>query len=134
MFFKKVFYNENNKPIEIDLICNKCDAVINVKDDIEKKFSKVDNDYCLLKSGEIVKCSCGNYSDVELIERKKDTYIKMKNQTFQPNYTPRCIYCSSTNIKKISGLSKTGSVVLFGIFSLGKVSKQWHCNSCNSDF
>lgn len=134
MFFKKVFYNENNKPIEIDLICNKCNAVINVKDDIEKIFSKVENDYCLLKSGEIVKCTCGNYSDVELIERKRDVYIKTTNQTSKLNCTPRCIYCSSTNIRKISGLSKAGSVVLFGIFALGKVGKQWHCNSCNSDF
>lgn len=47
---------------------------------------------------------------------------------------PRCPYCSSTDLKKISGFSKAGSVALFGIFSVGKVSKQWHCNSCKSDF
>ena len=45
-----------------------------------------------------------------------------------------CSYCGSTNVKKISGISKAGSVALFGIFAIGKVSKQWHCNSCNSDF
>ena len=45
-----------------------------------------------------------------------------------------CPYCHSTNTKKISGLSKAGSVALFGIFALGKTSKQWHCNNCNSDF
>lgn len=45
-----------------------------------------------------------------------------------------CPYCHSTNTKKISNLSKAGSVALFGIFALGKTSKQWHCNSCNSDF
>ncbi len=46
----------------------------------------------------------------------------------------KCPYCHSTNTKKISALSKAGSVVLWGIFALGKTSKQWHCNNCNSDF
>jgi len=46
----------------------------------------------------------------------------------------RCPYCHSTNTKKISTTSKVGSVALFGIFAIGKVSKQWHCNNCKSDF
>ena len=45
-----------------------------------------------------------------------------------------CPYCQSTNTKKISGLSKAVSVGLWGIFALGKTTKQWHCNNCNSDF
>lgn len=48
--------------------------------------------------------------------------------------TVECPYCHSTNTKKISGLSKAGSVALFGVFAMGKVSKEWHCNNCNSDF
>ena len=68
--------------------------------------------------------------DTELAE-------KVKNQTLiipssKPTIT--CPYCKSTNTKKISGLSKAGSVALFGIFALGKTTKQWHCNNCNSDF
>lgn len=46
----------------------------------------------------------------------------------------KCPYCHSTNTKKISTMSKAGSVALFGIFALGKTSKQWHCNKCGSDF
>ena len=45
-----------------------------------------------------------------------------------------CPYCHSKNTRKISGMSKAGSVALFGIFSIGKVTKQWHCNDCKSDF
>lgn len=45
-----------------------------------------------------------------------------------------CPYCHSTNTKKISGMSKAGSVALWGVFAAGKVSKQWHCNNCKSDF
>nr|DAZ75724.1 MAG TPA: hypothetical protein [Caudoviricetes sp.] len=32
--------------------------------------------------------------------------------------------CHSKNTKKISGLSKAGSVALWGVFALGKTSKQ----------
>ena len=52
------------------------------------------------------------------------------NQT----HSVECPYCHSTNTKKISGMSKAGSVALWGIFSIGKVTKQWHCNNCKSDF
>ena len=45
-----------------------------------------------------------------------------------------CPYCHSTNTRKISGASKAGSVAMFGVFGMGKASKQWHCNNCNSDF
>lgn len=48
--------------------------------------------------------------------------------------TVECPYCHSTNVKKISGASKMGSVMLWGVLAAGKVSKQWHCNNCKSDF
>lgn len=47
---------------------------------------------------------------------------------------PKCQICGSTNIKKISGVSKAGSVALFGVFAVGKVSKQWKCSNCGSEF
>ena len=45
-----------------------------------------------------------------------------------------CPYCHSTNTKKISTASKAGNIALLGIFSIDKVTKQWHCNNCKSDF
>ena len=59
--------------------------------------------------------------------------------TFKPVSQPStpiitCPYCQSTNTKKISGLSKAVSVGLFGIFALGKTTKQFHCNNCSADF
>lgn len=47
--------------------------------------------------------------------------------------TPHCPTCNSTNIKKISSLSKAGSVAAFGLFSR-KIHKQWHCNNCGSEW
>lgn len=75
--------------------------------------------------------------------------IKAIPETFTPKYpledreklygnpnvkSAECPYCHSKDTKKISNLSKAGSVALFGVFALGKTSKQWHCNQCNSDF
>ena len=45
-----------------------------------------------------------------------------------------CPYCNSTNIKKITTGSKVAHTALFGIFSMSRNSKQWHCRQCGSDF
>ena len=52
----------------------------------------------------------------------------------EDNNTPHCPYCNSTNIKKITTGSKVAHTALFGIFSMSRNSKQWHCNNCKSDF
>ena len=52
----------------------------------------------------------------------------------EDNNTPHCQYCNSTNIKKITTGSKVAHTALFGIFSISRNSKQWHCNNCKSDF
>lgn len=45
-----------------------------------------------------------------------------------------CPYCHATNVRKITTTSKVAHTAVFGIFSVGRNSKQWHCNHCNSDF
>ena len=45
----------------------------------------------------------------------------------------KCPTCQATNIKKISGLSKAGSVAMWGIFSQ-KVKKTFHCNNCGYEW
>lgn len=46
---------------------------------------------------------------------------------------PRCPTCTSTDIRRISGLSKAVSVGLVGIFSQ-KVRRQFHCNHCGYEW
>lgn len=58
-----------------------------------------------------------------------DKFVK----SVQESNVPKCPTCQSTDIKKISGLSKAGNVVMWGIFSR-KVHKQWHCNNCDSEW
>lgn len=42
----------------------------------------------------------------------------------------KCPNCNSTNTKKISGASKVGSAVMFGVFAMGKLTKTYQCNKC----
>lgn len=42
----------------------------------------------------------------------------------------RCPNCSSSNVNKISGASKVGSAVMFGVFAAGKLTKSYECKSC----
>ena len=57
----------------------------------------------------------------------------LRNEIKEKSNVPKCPTCQSTNIKKISGLSKAGSVAMFGIFSQ-KVKKQMHCNNCGYEW
>lgn len=45
-----------------------------------------------------------------------------------------CPYCHSTDVKKITVGSKALHTAVFGLLSMGRNSKQWHCNNCKSDF
>lgn len=59
---------------------------------------------------------------------------KNPRQVSKPYPIVRCPYCNSTDTKKISGLSKAAGIAAFGVFALGRSTKQWHCNNCKSDF
>lgn len=45
----------------------------------------------------------------------------------------KCPYCQSNNVKKITTVNRAVSTGMVGIAS-SKIGKQWHCNSCKSDF
>lgn len=42
----------------------------------------------------------------------------------------KCPTCKSDNVKKIGAASKIGSAALFGVFSIGKLTKTYQCNKC----
>ncbi len=67
----------------------------------------------------------------------KNSNVKKKiNTEFCRTDTPtvECPYCHSTNTKKITNTSKAVHTALFGIFSMSRNSKQFHCNQCGADF
>jgi hypothetical protein len=73
-------------------------------------------------------CNCCHVK-LEIIEENKKSSVQYKDET----HIPKCPTCGSTDIKKISGISKATSVALWGILSQ-KVKKQWHCNNCSSEW
>jgi len=42
----------------------------------------------------------------------------------------KCPNCKSANIHKISSANKLGSVLMFGIFASGRLTKTYQCNDC----
>lgn len=54
--------------------------------------------------------------------------INAKERARQTAPVPRCPMCGSTDIQKISDLSRASSILGFGILSK-KIGKQWQCNN-----
>lgn len=82
--------------------------------------------YRLLKQEDIIEIK-----NPELSKREYKIIGTIKDPT-KPTIT--CPYCHSTDTKKITVTSKVMHTALFGVFSMGRNSKQWHCDHCNSDF
>ena len=70
---------------------------------------------------------------LKISQFKANLKQQVSNKKVEEDNKVHCPYCNSTNVNKISGLSKAGSIAMFGIFSR-KAHKQWHCNNCGSDF
>lgn len=49
-------------------------------------------------------------------------------------YGVECPYCHATNVKRITLTSKAVHTAVFGVFSAGRNSKQYHCSHCGADF
>ena len=129
----------------VNYICNINGIEYNLKDELS--MALVNNNDWIKAIGSLRRKTSLTLSDgKELIEimrntksipEKYESKYPLEDRSKYENKSPNaieCPYCHSTNTKKISGISKAGSVALFGVFAVGKVSKQWHCNNCNSDF
>lgn len=78
---------------------------------------------------------CKSTSFEYLYENDGTINEQTKQQCEQKNqYQPHCPTCGSPNVEKISTASKVGKAALFGVFSLGSISKQFKCNSCGYKF
>lgn len=74
----------------------------------------------------------------EFNENSEEYWNRVNQHTLNENKPCKsvveCPYCHSKDTKKITIASKAVHTAVFGIYALGKVSKQWHCNHCDSDF
>lgn len=49
-------------------------------------------------------------------------------------YGVTCPYCKATNVRKITITNKAVHTAIFGLWSVGRNSKNYHCDHCGSDF
>ena len=82
--------------------------------------------------------------DIDLYN-EKDNIIEQKHRQYREamargaailagkGNVPACVYCGSTNIRKIGYISRSFSAAIFGLGSK-KIGKQFHCNNCGGDF
>lgn len=111
--------------------CNKCN--------FNKEFLSNEqiNTRCKICGNEMTFYYSRNYNPNKGLKAIKDSNLKQKpNTEFFTAKEPKveCPYCKSTNTKKITNMSKAIHTALFGVFSISRNSKQYHCNNCNSDF
>lgn len=61
----------------------------------------------------------------------KDYFSYHFNNSFKDTQPViKCPTCQSTNTKKISGASKAGSALVWGVLAVGKISQTFECKSC----
>lgn len=58
---------------------------------------------------------------------------QQESSKVQMDIRPKCPTCGSTDLSKVSTMSKAGSVIMFGLLSQ-KVKKTWHCNKCKYEW
>lgn len=127
--------------------CNINGIVYDFKDELPIALLKDVDDYMPVY-GKIRRKTSLRLADAgDLIDIIRE--IKAIPPTFSPKYplenreelyggskvkNVECPYCHSTDTKKITNTSKAVHTAVFGIFSMSRNSKNYHCNQCNSDF
>lgn len=88
------------------------------------------------QEAELLKMSGTNWRKLELVDNSPiiEPYTR---EDLDNNFTntmskniPSCPTCGSTDIEKISGTNKVGKAFLFGLFSVGTLTKTYHCKNC----
>lgn len=72
---------------------------------------------------EYISTTARKYTFMKQISEHNDYIDMIQNQNI-----PKCPMCGSTNISKISTISRATSIIGFGILSK-KIGKQWQCNN-----
>ncbi len=71
------------------------------------------------------------FVDSEVERKKTEAYNRRLQQALANPVV--CPYCGSGLVSKISTTAKVVNTAIFGVFGT-KRHKQWHCNTCGSEF
>ena len=125
-----------NKPIDICPYCKNSIEDTNLsEDDFDLIDNVSDSDRQFLEA--MIELKKNDPIEYQLKMSQFKANLKQQEQVQESRVeenTIHCPYCNSTNVKKITTTSKAVHTAIFGIFSMGRNSKQWHCNDCKSDF
>lgn len=107
------------------VVCEKCKKM-------QKRISyKINDTNYLENSSEMTKKKFYDNIDKKIAESGYTEKIKAVGMDGKnSNCIPKCPTCGSENINKIGAINKVGSVVTFGIFSVGHISKIFKCKNC----
>ncbi len=117
----------------MDLIkCPECQCVIG---DENKVCEKCGFDLLLYKQvyEKLYDAKMKELNEVEMVKEQS----KIKNKTVEgQTYTvhkPRCPYCNSEDLTRITSFDKAVNIAMFGILG-NKRKYQWHCNNCKTNW
>lgn len=65
-------------------------------------------------------------------EQPKIEYVTVNTQS-NAVHKPRCPYCNSENLTKITSIDKAVNIAMFGLLG-NKRKYQWHCNNCKTNW
>lgn len=77
---------------------------------------------------------CGRIDKMATPEQEAKWAEQKRVEAIQNANKVTCPYCKSTNTKKITVGSKAVHTAMFGLWSISRNSKNYHCNKCDSDF
>ena len=112
--------------------CTSCKKVNTIS---YNKFDVIKSEYLRLKKGLDITCKgCGKEFSNTVVPKRPDGWRELNQWEKDYEHIPKCPICSSTKIHKISMTNKAASIVTFGIFATGHVSKTYKCEICGSKF
>lgn len=107
-----------------------------IKDELKEQFI---NEY--IKSSPEFDQYLFEHREQDLYNRRRENEAKiahgkaiLEGKDKGNKFDIECPYCHATNVKKITNTSKAVHTAVFGIFSIGRNSKNYHCNKCGADF
>lgn len=103
---------------------------------LEKNYEKhyfnvtIYNDYNIDKAYNYIQEQTG--CDLDIAQK---IVHEMKYKQYQKEQsTVKCPYCNSSDVTKITNVSKAKHTFLFGFYAMSRNAKNFHCNNCNSNF
>jgi hypothetical protein len=123
---------EDEELREVWCQCTSCRAVNTI---LCNQFSVIKSKYVKLKDGIEIYCKgCGKQFTNPIVPKRPDGWRELNRWEIDLKNIPKCPICSSTKVHKISMTNKAASIVTFGIFAAGHVSKTYKCDICGSKF